>query len=192
MKATVSGGRLAELDCSISIPYGPTIKLKALPDIDDQKEANYESDPGIGRTQPFMTYTNSGFRKISLGLHFFVTDDKDVAEIWSYIRALQSLVYPGPPSYGMHGMPYVPPAICSIHCGMIFDDTGSGKNGPSGKNNVCAVCTSVGVKYGTEVVFDEKTYLPWKVDVNTSWNVVYKNSDLPGSDMILNLSTGEQ
>ena len=182
MKATAIGGKLNPLKCSITIPGATTITLKALPDIDDSKDASYEEESAIGRTQPFITYKNSGFRKIGLGLHFFITDDSEVAEIWGYIRALQSVVYPGPEK---NGAPYTPPAICSLMCGDIFKDTNGG-------NSVCAVCTNVGLKYDTSIAWDEKTYLPWKMDVNTSWHVVYLNSDLPGSDMILKLSQGEE
>jgi hypothetical protein len=182
MKASLPGGHLRPLDnCTITIGVGAssfaieskTIVLRALPDIDDTKEANYENDEGIGRTQPFLTYKNSGFRKIGLTLHFFVTDESDVAEIWENIRALQSTVYP------LEGDPYTPPKICQIKCGNIFFDAAN--------DGICAVCTSVGVKYDTSVAWDENTYLPYKVDVTTSWYVVYKNSDLPGANSILSL-----
>ena len=176
MKATQGGGKLVPLDCTIFVPPNTDITLKALPDIDDTKQANYEADEGIGRTQPFMTYKNSGFRQINIGLHFFVTDQEEIQEIWGYIRALQSIVYPQP---GQNGAPYAPPPICSIHCGDIFKDTNGG--------DICAVCTSVGVKYDTTVAWDEDTYLPWKVDVTTAWQVVYANSELPGADQILQL-----
>lgn len=178
MKATAIGGKLNPITkCTITIPSGPTITLKALPEIDDQKEANYEQEEGIGRTQPYLTYKNSGFRKISMTLHFAVTDESDVDTIWGYIRALQSTVYPN--GGGSSGAPYEPPAICKLQCGKIFKDV----NG----DYVCAVCTSVGVKYPTEPAWDEETYLPWKVDVSTSWQIVYSPNDLPGADKILAL-----
>ena len=177
MKATVIGGKLNPItNCMISISNGPTIMMQALPEIDDQKEASYEADEGIGRTQPYMTYKNSGFRKIGLSLHFYITDDSDVDMIWGYIRALQSTVYPTDSP-----APYAPPNICKLQCGKIFKDV----NG----DYVCAVCTSVGVKYPTEPAWDEETYLPYKIDVTTSWQVVYTPNDLPGAEKILALGS---
>ena len=178
MKATFPGGMINTLnDCSIYVPEFGNIEFQSLPEIDDSKEANYEGSEVIGRTQPFITYKNSGFRKIGLGIHFYITDESDVSTIWGYIRALQSVVYPGP---GNSDVPYTPPAICQLSCGKIFNDI-------NGNNYVCAVCTSVGVKYPTEPAWDEDTYLPYKVDVTTQWYVVYTPDDLPGSDMILEL-----
>ena len=177
MKATAPGGKLNPIpNCTITIG-GTVIQLKALPEIDDNKQANYDNEDGIGRTQPFLTYRSSGFRTIGLNLHFYVTASEDIDEIWGYIRALQSTVYPNP------GDPYSPPSICQIQCGDIFQDV----NG----DHICAVCTSCGVKYGTETAWYKGSYLPCKVDINTSWYVTYANSQLPGADQILALgSTG--
>jgi hypothetical protein len=181
MKATLPGGRVNTLpDCSIDIPdyeFGPVL-FQSLPEIEDTKESNYEASDVIGRTQPFVTYRNSGFRKINMTMHYYVTDQNDISMIWSFIRALQSVVYPGP---GDQSVPYTPPAICQLSCGNIFNDIND-------RNYICAVCTNVGVRYPVDYVWDETTYLPYRVDITTSWYAVYSPDELPGSDMILDLA----
>ena len=46
------------------------------------------------------------------------------------------------------------------------------------------ILKSYSVKFPTDIAWDESTLLPYKFDVDTSWDVVYKSMDLPGQERI--------
>jgi hypothetical protein len=46
---------------------------------------------------------------------------------------------------------------------------------------------SYSVKFPTDVVWDQDFYVPYKFDVDTSWDVVYRSSELPGQERIAQL-----
>lgn len=167
MKAT-NNGTLAKIQkCTIKIPQAGTIVLNNLPDITDSKTAIYNSEAIIGRSTPLYTYSHSGDRSINMQLHFFVVDKGDANTNLSYIRWIQSAVYPRGESKS--GSPFQPPVICEIKCGSLL----------ANDEPLCCALQSYSVKFPTEVVWDENTFCPFRIDVDTSWIVVYSSDDLP-------------
>lgn len=185
-KATLPGGSLIEIrDCYIVIPrFGP-IYFDNLPDITDSKTATYNDEVVIGRSSPLKTYSQSDNRNISMQIHLFITKPSDVTYNLSVLRAVESAVYP---RTGGGGAPFYPPPICRMKCGKLLAD-----------NELCVILKSYSVKFPTEVawatlirysennIVPEPTFTPFKFDIDTTWDVVYKSADLPGQERILQI-----
>jgi len=171
-QGTNGSGALVNLEkCTIQIPQGPTIRLNVLPDISDSKQASYSDESVIGRAFPLKTFSHGDNRSISMTVHLIVCTSQDLDKNLGYLRALESLVYPG---QGTSSTPYVPPPIAKIQCGRLLAD------GP-----ICVVLKSYSVKFPTEVAWDADSYLPYKFDIDLSWEVVYDSSNLPGQERII-------
>ena len=187
-QATGGTGTLNYLNnCFIKIPSGGMsscsdfngyIYLKVLPDISDSKSAAYTPETITGRAFPFKTFSHGEERSISMTLHLVVCEQSDIKTNLCYLRALESLVYPG---QGTSSTPYVPPPIAQIQCGKLLADA-----------PLCAVLKSYSVKFPTEVAWDagfndggDATYLPYKFDVDLTWEIVYDSSNLPGQERII-------
>lgn len=174
MKATLRGsGKLVTIeDCYIVIPGALTILLNVLPEISEGKGAAYNDEPVIGRSFPLKTFSHSENRVISMTLHFHVVSPTDIDLNLKYLNAIRSAVYP---RESKGGAPFIPPPICQIKCGRLLGDT-----------PVCAVLKNYNVRFPTEVPWDTimNTYLPYKFSVDTSWDVVYETSQLPGQERI--------
>jgi hypothetical protein len=174
-KATSSGGPLRPIEgCYLIIPIEGglphTIVFNILPDISDQKGAAYNDETVIARSSPLKTYSASENRSISLGIHLVVSQPSDIETNLVHLRAIQSAVYP---RKGIE-TPFVPPPICKLKCGDLL-----------AKNlELCVVLKSYSVKFPTEVSWAYKVFTPFKFDIDTSWDVVYKTEDLPGQDRI--------
>lgn len=169
MKAT-EGPLLVELEnCWIEVT-GKKILLRSLPEISDSKSASYNDEPIIGRSFPMKTYSHSENRSISVTFHFYVVHKDDVIKNISDMRAIQSALYP---RVGSGGAPFIPPPVCRLYCGSLLGDA-----------PLCVVLRRYTVKFPTEVAWDEVQYTPWKFDLDTEWDVVYKTSDLPGQERI--------
>jgi hypothetical protein len=191
-KATLLDGSLKTIsDCYIVIPLGNnniTITLDNLPDISDTKSASYSDETVIGRASPLKTYSQSDNRSISMQLHFIISKPSHVYENLQKLRAIQSAVYPRD---GANGAPFVPPPVCKIKCGKLLSDSGE----------LCVILKTYSVKFPTEVAWmadlddmngtvtvpPSASYTPIKFDVDTTWDVVYASSDLPGQERIFNL-----
>lgn len=172
-KATRPGGPLIPItDCQIEIPGYGSIVMNNLPDISDSKSASYNDESVPGRSTTMKTFSHSENRTISWTIHFFTVQASDVSENLQAMRALESAVYP---REGTGGASYLPPPICRLQCGSLL---------ASGQP-ICAVLKSYSVKFPTDVSWDKDTYLPYKFDVDTQWEVVYTSSDLPGQDRII-------
>lgn len=180
--ATIIGGPLVPIkDCYVIIPcedcggYGGNgeflVEFKVLPDISDQKTATYNDETVIGRSSPLKTYAQSDSRSISMQIHMVVSSAEDVDYNLAAMRAIQSAVYP---RKGHNGAPFVPPPICRMKCGRLLAEG----------EELCVILKSYGVKFPTEIAWDESTYLPYKFDIDTTWDVVYKSVDLPGQERI--------
>jgi hypothetical protein len=171
MRAT-NGGLLAPLsDCEIVIPGAGIIHPRILPELSDQKGANYVDEPVMGRSSPPQIYSYSEKRVFGITLHFFAETSKQSLENLKELRWIQSALYPRSDS---GSAPFAPPPICTIKCGRIFADA-----------PLCVILKNYSVKYPTDVPWDETTYLPIKFDVDTSWEVVYKVTSLPGAEKII-------
>ena len=181
MKATNNGSLAPLNDCWVDIPNAGKIIFKSLPDISDAKTAVYNNEAIIGRSTPLYTYSHSGDRTISMTMHFFVVDKGDVEQNLMYLKWIQSAVYPrktedtqsNAGQGGGNASPFLPPVICQIKCGFVLAD-----------EPLCCACQSYSVKFPTEVVWDEKTFCPFRFDVETSWIVVYTSNDLPDQKRI--------
>lgn len=174
MKATNTNGDLVNIkNCWVYIPSYGTLKFHALPDLSDSKSAAYTDEPIMGRSFPLKTYSHSENRAINLQIHLYVRKKSDVFANLSALRAIQSAVYPRDENSG-GSAPFIPPPVCRLYCGLLLSD-----------EPLCVVLKSYSTKFPTDVVWDEDTYTPWKFDIDTSWEVVYKSSDLPGQDRIL-------
>lgn len=172
-KATLLGGRLVEIpNCYIDIPIHGKIVLNNLPDISDTKSAEYNDEAIIGRSFPLKTYSHSGNRAISMTLHFIAAEERDLAINLHYLRMIQSCVYPRQDS---KGAPFMPPPVCRIKVGELL-----------GNKELCCILKSYNTKYPTDVSWDDKLLVPYKFDVDTTWEVVYNSLSLPGSEHILN------
>jgi len=199
MKATEAkvlqnlGGTLPNNQCFIEVG-GVTkaggiqgiVYMNTLPDISDSKSASYADESAIGRTMPFKTYQYSENRTISWTAHFVVNQKSDIDTIFGYLRLLESCVYPESPSD--NGAPYRPPPICSLRCGGLL--SGSGANRSGGGTGLFAVMKSYSVKFDTSVPWDQETFMPFKLDVDMQFDVVYNQTELPGSSQILSDGPG--
>lgn len=184
---TVKTGSLVRLeDCWISVPASSAssassginkciengkIYMYSLPDISDSKSATYNDEPIIGRAFPLKTYSHSDNRSINWQMHMFVMQKEDIQCNLSILRLLESCVYPRSDS---KGAPFIPPVICQIKCGKLLGD-----------EPLCVVLKNYSTKFDTNLPWDEDTYMPYKLDVDLQWDVVYKTSDLPGQDRII-------
>lgn len=193
-KATLLTGSLRPInDCYIIIPIGNssyTITLDNLPEISDTKSASYSDETVIGRSSPLKTYSQSDNRSITMQLHFIISKPQDVTENLRKLRAIQSAVYPREgQGEGTNRSPFIPPPVCRIKCGKLLSERGE----------LCVVLKTYSVKFPTEMAWhseqvddglslvDENTFTPMKFDVDTTWDVVYSSSDLPGQSRIFNL-----
>lgn len=168
--ATLPDGQLNPIEnCWVIIPNYKKIMVKALPDLGDSKSASYADEPIMGRSFPLKTFSHSENRSINLQIHFYATKKSDLTENLNSLRAIQSAVYPR----DENGQ-FLPPPVCSLKCGGLL-----------ASSPLCVVLKSYSVKFPTDVVWDEDLYVPWKFDVDTTWETVYKNSDLPGQDRII-------
>lgn len=170
MKATRPGGDLVPIpDCYVECG-DHTILMKILPDISDTKSASYSDEPIIGRSFPVKSFSHGENRTISWSSHFINCKAGDAESLLQDLRAIESCVYPDDSGTST---PYAPPTICKIKCGRIL-----------GEEELCVVLKSYSVKFPTDVPWDEETYLPYKFDVDMSFDVVYNSDDLPGSEKI--------
>jgi hypothetical protein len=180
MKATLTGpgtkGKLKPIENCYVIITGPSSKERKitfnnLPDISDTKSASYTDETVIGRGSPVKTYSQSDNRAINVTIHFLAVDKTDLEENLKSLRAIQSAVYP---REGEGGAPFIPPPVCKIKCGKLLSDN----------EELCVLLKSYSVKFPTDTSWNAESYIPYKFDVDTSWEVVYSSAELPGQEKI--------
>lgn len=182
MKATNSIGELEYIpNCDIQIPTDSgiyEIRLRVLPEISDSHSFQYQNESITGRAVPIKTASHGEDRTINMKVKFVILRDSDARTNLNHIRALQGATYPRE----IPQSPYVPPPICRIRCGNLL-------TGPNTSGYVCAVLRQCNVSYDTSVAWyvgvDEFTYVPYKVEVDLSWEVVYSSQNLPGQNKIM-------
>lgn len=176
--ATRPGGPLIPIqECYVLIPLDDSefkVIMRVLPDISDSKSASYNDEVVIGRSSPLKTYSQSDNRSISMTIHMIVTEPDDIEYNLSALRAIQSATYP---REGSSGAPFIPPPVCRLKCGKLLSD----------RDELCVILKQYSVKFPTEVAWDEKTFVPFKFDIETTWDVVYKSADLPGAERIFSI-----
>ena len=184
MKATQAKGGLIPISgCYIDIPdLNVTIPMYILPDISDSKSANYPDENGIGRSMPFKAFQNSENRTISWTAHFFVTNSSSngsggggvsIDDLETWLRAIEACTYPQ--DENTNGAPYAPPPICKLKCGRFL----------AKDKEICTVMKSYTVKGDTSVPWDEDSLIPYKLDIDMTFDVVYNQGDLPGASTIM-------
>lgn len=185
MKATLPSGVLVPLqNCYIDIPVlDSRITMNILPDISDSKSASYPDESAIGRSTPFKSFQNSDNRTVSWTAHFMVCKEGDQETIMDYLRLIEACTYPLTQEDNTGGAPYAPPPICKLRCGELL----SSMDG----DDLCAVLKSYSVKFDTSVPWDEETYVPYKMDVDMQFEIVYDQSNLPGAEQIVGTGNGE-
>lgn len=175
-KATKPHGALEYIEnCYIYIPGAGTVRHYILPDIGDAKSAQYNDEPIIGRSFPVKTFSHGENRVITWQIHLVVDTDARIDENLMYMRWLESAVYT---RSGQLGSPVVPPPVCALRCGKLL----------ANDKDVCCILRSYNVKFPTDVAWDwdrKKSLCPYKFDIDTNWEVVYKPSDLPGQKRIV-------
>lgn len=175
-KATQNSGELIDIpECWIEIPQlNAKIVMNNLPDISDSKSASYSDETSIGRSTTFKNFSHSDNRTISWTCHFFLCKYRDDEIILKNIRILEACVYPITDNTG--GAPYAPPPICHLKCGKLL-----------GEDYICAVLKNYSVKFDTNLPWSEDSYIPYKVDIDLQFDVVYNQSNLPGAERIMKL-----
>jgi hypothetical protein len=184
MKATTPTGKLQPIEkCYIIIPNSmgkdAKIIMDNLPDISDSKSASYTDETAIGRSSPYKNYGYSENRSISMTIHFIVSGPGDTVANLERLRLIESAVYPR--DSADQGMPFKPPPVCRIRCGDLL-----------AKEDLCVILKSYSVKFPTDVSLDETNFCPFKFDVETTWEAVYKSSELPGQENIIDLGTSRR
>lgn len=184
--ATDDFGALIPLNnCYIEVPNAKgsfeTVQMDNLPEISDSKGASYSDEVIIGRAMPLKTYSHSENRVITTKINFFIyTSQQGAMGSARYnlakIRLLQSACYPVTDPMQSLSVPYAPPPICKLKCGSILADQ---------SKDLCVVLVNYSTSYPTDVAWDSETGLPYKVTMDCTWHVVYRNSDLPGQSRII-------
>lgn len=167
MKATIPGGDLNSLPQCYIVVDNYTIEMDILPDISDSKSTNYANENAIGRTAPFVIFSNGELRNVSWTCHFICKKEGDTQKYMKHIRALQSACYPTNESGH-------PPPICRLYCGTLLSTS-----------ELCAVLKSYSIKYDTNVPWEEDDLIPYKLDIDLQFDIVYNQSELPVSNDIL-------
>jgi len=175
MIATSEGGRLRYIDdCYIKIGDF-TFKMYIMPEISDSHAANYNSKNGTGRSIPTYTFANGDKRSISWTVHLFADSSEALEFNLKLLRMLESLTYP---RSNARTLPFLPPNIVKLKCGEVL-----------GSYELCAVLTNYSVKFPTDVPWSPqmngRSYIPYKFDIDCSFEAVYDSGTLPGAERIL-------
>lgn len=173
MKATARGGKLLNIDDIYIQVKSTKIIAYILPDVSDSKGASYADENAIGRSTPFKNYSFSENRVIQWNHHWIVDTRDRIDQILREIRILQSLVYPSSET-----KPYAPPNLAKLKLGNILDD----------KKELCCILKTYSLKYPTDVPWyndsGKNVSIPYKVDMDLSFEVVYDNSAKSGGDKL--------
>ena len=154
------------------------IFMKVLPDIQDQKDASFGEEIGIGRSMPIKTFGSGGNRTISWGITFIAETEAEAINNIVHMRLLQSCTYPR--NFSGYSLPYAPPTILKIRCGDLL----SSSNPANPERELCVVLKNYNVKFPKESPWMDTTYIPYKFEMNLSFDAVYATDNLPGQERI--------
>jgi hypothetical protein len=175
MIATQRGGRLKPMtDCYIKIGDFP-IYMYILPDISDSHSASYNTKNGTGRSLPTYTFSYGEARTIGWNMHLYADSYDALSYNLKILRMLEALTYP---RSNAKNLPFLPPNIVKLKCGEVL-----------GSYEICAVLKSYSVKFPNDVPWSPPlegfSYIPYKIDVDLSFEAVYDAGTLPGSERII-------
>jgi hypothetical protein len=186
MLATTQTGQLNNIDdCYIKVGSLQPIYMYIMPDIGDGHAATYAQQNGIGRSMPAYTFSYGGPRQISWTIHLYADTYQRLLTNLQTLRIIESCTYP---RNGAGNLPFVPPSICKLKCGPMLGDY-----------EINVVLMSYSVKYPVDVQWSDKIGIPYngniisvgpipyKFDIDCTFEVVYDASQLPGSERILSL-----
>ena len=142
---------------------GKTIFFPVMPEgIGESISASYSQQEIIGASRPRIVYSNTSAKTINLSLQNLTEDyiAQGFTDLDSYVRALQSLVYP---IYGTGGIVKSPNQTLAL-----------------GNKAYSCVCTNVSVSWGN-LVSNENTIMSCSVDLS----FLVTRSGVPGATEIL-------
>lgn len=164
--------------------------MRILPEITDSRSTQYQDTAVVGRSFPIKTFNHGENRTITMKVHFVILKAQDAIDNLKALRALQSATYPRESGKS----PYLPPPVCKIRCGHILAGHQFMKNGqinPTNANDgyLCVILKQYSVNFPPDVAWYQSDlyptlYLPYKFEVDLTWEVVYAAEDLPGQQMI--------
>ncbi len=157
------------------------VRFNYMPSLSDQKKANYNEEPIIGRTMPLLTYSHSSTRTISFDITLITTNKSsslvnepgNLTYNIRVLRALESLTYPRVEGASNPLPPFRPPPVCKIRCGEALSP-----------DELCVVLDSYSTKIEPTVPLEPETLFPLKLSISTNWFVVYRSDQLPGQERI--------
>jgi hypothetical protein len=148
------------------------IVFNNLPDITDQKGVAYNDEAVIGRDLPIKTFSQGENRSISVKATFYTLKKGDENTNLKILRAIQSALYT---RSGDGALPYFPPVVCKLRCGKLLS-----------KNHLCVILKDYNVPFASDVPWSLSNYLPIKLEISMSFDVVYSSTNLPGAEKIVN------
>jgi hypothetical protein len=162
-------------DCYIQVGSLAPIRMYIMPDISDSHSANWPTQNGIGRSLPAYTFGNGEARTISWTIHLYADYPDRLIYNLQTLRIIESCTYP---RNGTGALPFVPPSICKLKCGATL-----------GSYPIAAVLKSYSVSFPVDVPWSENISgygpIPYKFDIQCSFEVVYDASQLPGAERII-------
>jgi hypothetical protein len=179
MQATTATGILKDIpNCYIKIA-NTNYNMYIMPDISDSHTSNFSAQNGIGRSLPTYNYSNGGDRPVSWTVHLYADTQERLIYNLLFLRNLESCTYPR--NSDAQFMPFVPPLILQIKCGSVLGD-----------EPLSVVLENYSVKFPTDVQWSNditiggKNYgsIPYKLDVDLTFKVVYDSLYLPGQERI--------
>lgn len=169
MKGIDENGKLTPLSKCYIVASGVQIIMDLLPDISDSQSAMYNNESAPGRSMPFVTFGSTEARNISWTCHFLAMDDRTARRNIGYLRILQSVLSPK-----TEKKIYSPPPVCQLKCGIFLGD-----------EEICAILRTCSVRGDRQGPWSETDYIPYKLDIDTNWEVVRDNSNLPGQEKLM-------
>jgi len=179
MQATTATGILKDIpDCYIQIG-GTYFYMYIMPDIGDTHDAQYATQNGIGRSLPTYNFSYGGPRTISWTVHLYADFPGRLLSNLNFMRALESCTYPRNTENSF--LPFVPPLILQIKCGAVLGDL-----------PLAVVLKSYNVKFPVDVQWSEPQVvngknvgpIPYKLDIDCTFETVYDSLYLPGQDRV--------
>ena len=183
MNATTGTGKFVNIpDCYIQIGSQEPIYMYIMPDIGDQHEAKYNTQDGIGRSMPMYTFAFGGVRSISWTIHLYADSLDRLISNLQVLRRIEACTYPRVDQ--VKDLPFTPPSICRLKCGEVLG---------SPTYEISAVLKSYNVKFPVDVQWSgpisykgqNYSSIPYKFDIDCSFEVVYSAGTLPGAERIV-------